>query len=1155
MNVFRIKFFRWEVFIALALNLLLFGAMILFRFDQPERRNPPVEITLDVSDFAPPQPKEMVLPEQPTSGGAAKSAAIETLAEARSATEMAREAMKEFTPKAEAAVAVLQPISSERKYELTRIEHGIKTFDAIGSVRAGLPTGELPAGHRIGASFGQRGDAKRRATGVRRYGGSELTEKAVGKALAYLAGKQNSNGSWGSAECFKTGDAAALSALALLAFFAHGENFQSGKYAEHIRKGCDFLVELANTPNIEYAGNGFGHAILTYALAEGYAVSGSMSLRAALEERLKFIVARQNKFGSFALNYDNSPQAPPPVEQLDNPLLKEIVVGEPACDLSLLGWHIQAMVAANNSGVAVDGLDRALMLAAEALIKIHQADKGGFSQGINMKRFAASDNMNPVGLLGLQLLNAGNSSPARRTERLLREVALPKWRHSGKFPLYRWYYQTQSVFQEEKGRGKRWRSWNDNLKSELLKARQSDGGWPMPGGDNSFKVKNKTDLTIYSTSLCALMLQVYYRYLPGYSIAEGEGLSTLADDYDLGGAGFISRLPGGANPLAAVILGIGNNDMEPIHFGRFDGIPTDNCAPLAEGEFIIHAGMKSTIPVRKTEDWPQTLQPNQRIAVFLDELLPRNFKGHLRLLLGVVGTEAEANRHSMSFEAVLNGKRLYNAILPCSKQLVEVVVPRDTMQPFGNILQIRNNGKATLAFDAAELSAINKVGEKLFLCADAKELKQLPPDIHALFSASAPPEDTVVCELPGYSENRQLLPEITAYEKGKTYIGKYPAPGSEHMGNGFQLHYLRQAGREIVDWLGGGGSGVKITGILTGGKFYDTIFQTAYPALSALRQTARLFEGNPHRLSSTLYPKHGEKPLLFGNVAAAYNAPGIATIVVARRFPVPEEAELAAIIPWSGQTEVFIENGFLPENSPFAGLAAKLETETQSMVIENNLFRYAAVFPELTVIRLVRRGARKMRAKFFADRGVPGRQQIVFDHYAISYVLPQAADDLKKMPLRRSDSFAASYGHNASFSRIPATQVTEGFHKFVPEEKKSIVITHRVNADADDRFDSVYLMLESVPAGACYLSFDVYARATGLKSHERMNGAALRFALGNRLYATHVPLDRWRQVVLPLDDINLLSWRSLRFLAPDGILSRNIKSVSYEINNLAVWCK
>ena len=129
--------------------------------------------------------------------------------------------------------------------------------------------------------------------------------------------------------------------------------------------------------------------------------------------------------------------------------------------------------------------------------------------------------------------------------------------------------------------------------------------------------------------------------------------------------------------------------------------------------------------------------------------------------------------------------------------------------------------------------------------------------------------------------------------------------------------------------------------------------------MSALRQVAKLFDGTPYKLAAQYYPKYGDKPQLFGNAAAAYNAPGVATVVVTKRFPFPEEGEVVAIIPWNGATEMIIEKGFLPEDSPFTWLAAKIQSEKRSINIENNIFRYSCAFPELTVIRLIKKGAKR----------------------------------------------------------------------------------------------------------------------------------------------------------------------------------------------------
>lgn len=1125
----------WEIAVALTFNILILGVFLLLK-SPPPQVVAPSEITVDISNFSPPEIKNMSVPETLAAGGAASEPVP------ANPEKLTENAMRDFSSQITGSVSMTDKTATERFGELARTAQGIAVFDGVSNIRSGLPSGMLPAGLEVGASFAGRGDAANRSRLLRRHGGNVQTESAVEKALKYLASVQNRNGSWGSKESFATGDAAALSSLALLAFFSHGENFQSKQYGDHIRRGCDFLVELSNTQNIEYAGNGFGHAILTYALAEGYAVSGSLSLRHALEARLKFIISRQNSFGSFALNYDNTPMAPPTADQLEDPLFKEIVIGEPGCDLSLLGWHIQALTAAHNAGVRPDGLDKALSLATEALVKIHQADKGGFSQGINLKRFGANDNMNPVGLLGLQLLNSGNSSPARRAEKILLEVTPPKWKNSGRFPLYRWYYQTQALFQTEKGRGKRWEEWNENLKKELLAAQNSDGSWSLPGGDASFRVKGRTDLTVYGSSLCALMLQVYYRYLPSYSIAENSTAASRADDYDIGGAGLITRLPGGADPLAGVILGLGENEFEPIAFGRFDGRPADNALTQIEDEFSKLASMRSTVAIRKTEDWPQTLQPNQRLALFLDELIPRSFKGHLRLTLGMVGSVKEAFDEHQSLEAVINGKRLYNSILLRNKQLVEIVIPSDVMQPFGNILQLRNNGKAVLAFDAARITAINKVGARLYLLAE--DAAELQPSIRPLFAAKEP-DAPVICNLDWTSKNHQLMTVAETYDPKKIYIASYTASGSEHMGNEYQRHYLQQTGREIVDWISGGGSGVKLRNISRSSRFYDSVFGTEYPALSALRQVAKLFDGTPHKLAAQYYPKYDDKPQLFGNAAAAYNAPGVATVVVTKRFLFPEEGEVVAIVPWNGATEMIIEKGFLPENSPFTWLAAKVQSESRSINIENNIFRYSCPFPELTVIRLIKKGAKEPTRPPVVRRDI--WPQIQFDYTSPKNTLREKA--LKKHSFRLG-GYAAAYGQNASFSRIPVTKE----EKFTPGNKESIVITHRVNADVPGRFDSVYLALGQAPEEALYLSFWVFPRASGVKKDERYPWTQMRFALDKKCFSVSLSIDRWQQVFIPLDGI-IPSWQYLRILGPGRTLEKNLRSISYEINDISVWCK
>ena len=57
-----------------------------------------------------------------------------------------------------------------------------------------------------------------------------------------------------------------------------------------------------------------------------------------------------------------------------------------------------------------------------------------------------------------------------------------------------------------------WREFNDSYQELIAKSQQQDGSWTNPGGHaNSVGA----DATIYATCLSTLMMEVYYRYLPG----------------------------------------------------------------------------------------------------------------------------------------------------------------------------------------------------------------------------------------------------------------------------------------------------------------------------------------------------------------------------------------------------------------------------------------------------------------------------------------------------------------------------------------------------------------------------------------------------------------------------------------------------------------
>jgi hypothetical protein len=81
--------------------------------------------------------------------------------------------------------------------------------------------------------------------------------------------------------------------------------------------------------------------------------------------------------------------------------------------------------------------------------------------------------------------------------------------------VYTWYYQTQANFQ---GGGSYWEHWNNIFRDNLIRHQSADGHWDFP------PASRENYGHAYSTALCCLMLEVYYRYLPTYQSIEQKQL-------------------------------------------------------------------------------------------------------------------------------------------------------------------------------------------------------------------------------------------------------------------------------------------------------------------------------------------------------------------------------------------------------------------------------------------------------------------------------------------------------------------------------------------------------------------------------------------------------------------------------------------------------
>ena len=82
-----------------------------------------------------------------------------------------------------------------------------------------------------------------------------------------------------------------------------------------------------------------------------------------------------------------------------------------------------------------------------------------------------------------------------------------------KAALYAWYYNTQACLMFG---GSAWTKWNRWFQDEIADAQSPDGSWPPTAGKEGAHGENDGGLKgqTYRTTLCILMLEVFYRYMP-----------------------------------------------------------------------------------------------------------------------------------------------------------------------------------------------------------------------------------------------------------------------------------------------------------------------------------------------------------------------------------------------------------------------------------------------------------------------------------------------------------------------------------------------------------------------------------------------------------------------------------------------------------------
>ena len=386
---------------------------------------------------------------------------------------------------------------------------------AVSAVQSPLVMQGLFAGRTEGA----------RAERLQKFSGGygEKIEASVVRGLRWLAAQQKPEGCWGDVSKYNQtwhsrkwtssmGNdqrTARLTSLCLLAFLAHGETPQSAEFGDAVQRAIEYLlaqqdpetglfVPLASS-RPEKSGEDLGvyaHAQAAYALAEAYALTRAPVLKRPVERGIQVIIKGQLETGAWGNWYEQN-----------------------IADASATSWQIQALKAAAAAGIQTAGLDAAMQKAAGGVNYLYKGEGIWYYRKGDLLKAPREGGpvMSGAMVLSLQLLGLQNDPMVLAGLRYMNDFGVTEWNKAWENPInkslpatYEWYYNTQAVFQRG---GSRWTSWNADFAPMLLTHQNPEGWWLGIGQEPG-------EEQIYSTSLCTLALQVYYRILPTFQQTE-----------------------------------------------------------------------------------------------------------------------------------------------------------------------------------------------------------------------------------------------------------------------------------------------------------------------------------------------------------------------------------------------------------------------------------------------------------------------------------------------------------------------------------------------------------------------------------------------------------------------------------------------------------
>ena len=371
------------------------------------------------------------------------------------------------------------------------------------AVKEIVPQRRLADGQLMPRVYSMRSD-ENRMQAVLKQGGSRETEAAVQLALKWMADNQSRDGRWnprllgGGREDRVLGhdrqgaganSDSGITALALLAFMANGHTHLEGPYQNVIQSGLEYLV-AQQVADGDLAGRAklfarmYCHSMSLLAISEAYAITGDRRLAVPVQRGVNYSIAAQNP-------RDGGWRYQPRDEG----------------DMSQFGWQAMALHSAEIGGIDIprSTKDRMVNFLDRCCISPHKG-VAAYRAGQGPNTTMTAEALFCRDLLGQPL---SKSLLQEANARIGRQLPSPD-----RVNMYYWYYGTLATYVSG---GTAWQKWNQQMKATLLslqvKSGTDEGSWEPNGLWAGYGGRT------YSTAMAALTLEVYYRYLPVYDVA------------------------------------------------------------------------------------------------------------------------------------------------------------------------------------------------------------------------------------------------------------------------------------------------------------------------------------------------------------------------------------------------------------------------------------------------------------------------------------------------------------------------------------------------------------------------------------------------------------------------------------------------------------